>query len=160
MLKANGLNSVIGPTLTVRVQDTYGTYTVAAVQESGGVYSNFNAVMYLLGAGSNMVTTPDAVIGHEFGHVWTLYNLYMTQRNDWTSYLQFRGLVGDTRVDSSYMWSKMEMIAEDYRMVLGSDLAKQEWPTITNYEIPAPSAFPSFRDFFLVTWGGGTSTTP
>src|SRR5206468_2099351 len=47
-LKENGLNSTIGPTLTVFVQDTYASSVTASAQCcTNGHYSGFAAYMYL-----------------------------------------------------------------------------------------------------------------
>ena len=52
-----------------------------------------------------------------------MYHLYMTRQGDWSPWLPARGLAGDSRVDSSYNWSKNEMIADDYRMLFGTAAA-------------------------------------
>jgi hypothetical protein len=165
MLVENGLDSTIGHTLTVKVQDVFASQTTASASASGGVYQNYGAIIYLKGIDSTFAIAPDAVLGHEFGHAWTMYDLFLTQNNDWAAYLSFRGLLGDPRVDSTYNWSKNEMIADDYRLVMGSALAKSEMPGYINTDVPPPSAFPGFRDFFISTWAGGaaaptTSPTP
>ena len=68
-----------------------------------------------------------------------------------TTYLQARGLAGDSRVNSSYMWSTDEMIAEDYRQLLGSPNASAT-PGQSNYQIPLANAVPGLRDFLLNTF--------
>ena len=163
MLRENGLDATVGPTLTVRVQDTYPSQTTTSVQQVGGRYSNFRATIYLKGINSTFANTPDAVIGHELGHAWTLYHLYVDRQQDWSRYLVFRGLTTDPRVDSTYAWSKTEMIADDYRLVLGSALAKTQQPAYINPDVAAPSTIAGFREFFLASWAQSApllTTTP
>lgn len=155
MLKENGLDSTIGPTLTVEVQDQYPSQTSTSASSSGGRISNYKAIIYLQGSSTTFKTKPDYAIGHEFGHAWTLYYLYMAQQNDWSSYLQARGLTNDSRVDSSYNWSKNEMIADDYRLLLGSSKAISETPTHLNTTIPDPREVPGLKTFLQNSW-----TTP
>lgn len=152
MLLENGLDAVIGPTLTVKVQDASPSQTSTSVSKVGGEYQDFQAVMYLKGVDSNFVAMPDAILAHELGHAWSLYHLYMTQAKDWTSYLSFRGILGDPRVDSSYNWSKSEMIADDYRVVMGSARARSQMPGYINADVAHPSTIDGFRDFFVTIW--------
>ena len=161
ILLENGMDSVVGPTLKVRVQDVYASSTSTSVFccTSTGASSNFSATIWLDGRStSNFTSRPDYVIAHELGHAWTLYHLYMDQSADWTSYLSFRGILGEPRLDSAYSWTKREMIADDYRMVMGSALAKAEASYI-NPDVPPPSAFPGFADWFTKTWAMGNIGT-
>jgi cell division septation protein DedD len=155
MLLENGLDGALGPTLTVRVQDTIASQTGSAASTSGGRYVNFQAVIYLKGINSNFSVSPDAILAHELGHAWTLRHLYLTQQNDWSSYLAFRGLVGDSRLDTTYNWSTGEMIADDYRHVMGSDAARAEMPGYINSDIAHPSTIEGFEAWFRETWAGG-----
>jgi hypothetical protein len=154
MLKENGLDSVIGRTLTVKVQDVYPSQAATAASTSNGVYTSFQAVLYLKGVESTFVTQPDAVLAHEFGHVWTLYHLYITHQGDWTSYRNARGLAGDPRVDGSYVWYLPEIIAEDYRLLFGSPAAIAQRPTHMNPDIPEPGDVVGLREFLAGPWAG------
>jgi Big-like domain-containing protein len=156
MLRESGLNSTVGPTLTVKVQDTYSSQTSTSASSSGGRYVSFNATIYLKATSSTTFTAhPDDVVGHEFGHAWTLYHLFMSQQNDWSSYLEARNLSNNSKVDSTYGWSKNEIIADDYRLLFGSEKAISERPTHMNSEIPDPRNVSGLREFLQNTW-----TTP
>jgi hypothetical protein len=161
ILKANALDlSTIGPHLTIKVQDTYSSQCVTSAGTSGGVYASFAATIYLKGINSTFVTQPDAQLSHEYGHAWTLYHLYMTHNGDWSSYINTRWvnstgsvkLANDSRLDSSYVWMKAEIIADDYRLLFGSSAAISQRPTHMNSYIPEPKDQPGLSDFFLNTW--------
>ena len=113
----------IGPKLTIRVQPTYVSSTATGVSEVGGVYSNFQATIYLQAkSGTTFSAYPDNVVAHEYGHAWSMFHLYMTHTGNWRL-LNARGIYGDPRVDSTYNWGKDEMIADDYRLLFGSPAA-------------------------------------
>jgi hypothetical protein len=144
--------SLIGPALTVMVQTAYASQTASSASESNGVYSNFRSIIYLRANGaSNFDFRPDQIIAHEYGHAWTSYHLYVTQRNDWTKYLQARGLLGDSRLDSTYNWSRGEMIADDYRLLFGTPTAQQQAGYI-NSAVVDPRTVSGLRDWFINTW--------
>jgi len=161
ILKANALDlTTIGPFLSIQVQDTYNSQAVTGAVSSGGKYVSFNATIYLKGVNSTFVLTPDAALAHEYGHVWTLYNLYMTHNGDWSSYLNTRwassdgSLLGaDSRLDSSYSWMRTEIIADDYRLLFGSSLATSESPQHLNTVIPDPRNQPGLKTWMLSSWG-------
>jgi hypothetical protein len=154
LLKPNAYQlGLIGPHLTIKVQTTYNTFTTTSAGTSRGVYTSFNATMYL-NASSNslLLTRPDATIAHEYGAVWSMYHLYLTQQGSWTPWLQARGLLGDPRVDSSDVWSKGEMIADDYRMLFGTQSAQNEMDYV-NPDVPDPRTVAGLKDFFVNVWG-------
>ena len=157
MLVENGLDATVGATLTVRVQDTYASQTSGSTSTSGGRYSSYRSVITLKGVDSNFASKPNAILAHELGHAWAMYHLYVTQQGDWGAYLAFRGLTGDPLLDSSYSWSKNELIADDYRLVLGSASAETEMPGYINALAPHPSTFEGFADWFRGVWAGGTA---
>lgn len=152
LLKEAGLDSTMGPHLTVKVQDTYPSQTLTSAGTSGGRYAYFSAVIYLKGVSSTFVNKPNDVVTHEVGHVWSLYHLYLSQQADWSSYLEARGLAGNPKLDSTYNWSKLEIIADDYRLLFGSELAISQRPSHLNWEIPDPREVPGLREFFVGTW--------
>jgi hypothetical protein len=160
MLLENGMDSAVGPKLSVKVQDLYASATTAGASccTSSGGYYNFTTTIWLDGRSTSTFSSrPDYVLGHEFGHAWTLYHLYMDQSADWGSYLTFRGILNDPRVESSYAWSKREMIADDYRLIMGSALAK-----VGNYinpDVPPPATVPGFAEWFRTTWAKGNIGT-
>jgi hypothetical protein len=162
MLKPSALElGTIGPNLTIKVQDTYASQVVTSASSSDGVYTSFSAAMYLKGVDSTFSIQPEATIAHEYGHVWTLYHLYLTENGDWSAYLDARWasgdgsvrLSGDPRLDSSYMWNRKEIIADDYRLLFGSPLAITERPLHMNTDIPQPSTVTGLRSFLLNIWG-------
>jgi hypothetical protein len=154
LLKPNAYElSLIGPSLTVEVQTQYATDTSTGVAEVGGVYQNYKAIIYLQATPSSVFTTrPDYAIAHEYGHAWATYHLYMTHAGDWSSYLNFRGIASDPRLDTSLSWDRSEMIADDYRMLFGTAAAVSEGAYI-NPDVPDPRTVPGLRDFLANTWG-------
>jgi hypothetical protein len=153
--------SLIGPHLTIKVQDQYASQTTTSASSTNGVYTNFAATMYLKGVNSTFATQPDAQLTHEYGHAWTLYHLYMSQNGKWASYLDARWanadgsvrLSGDPRLDSTYKWNRAEIIADDYRLLFGSPLSISEGPLHMNSDIPQPSNVAGLKSFLLNTWG-------
>jgi len=152
--------TLIGPSLTVNVQDTYASQTTTSAVQSGSTFTNFQATIYLKGVNSTFTTKPDAQMGHEYGHAWTRYYLFMRHGGDWSSYLATRWssadgsvtLGADSRTGTSYSWDPSEIIADDYRLLFGSAAAVSESPNSLNTSIVAPSAQPGLRDWFLSTW--------
>jgi len=135
------------------VQTTYNTFTTTSAGTSGGVYTSFNATLYLdARSNSLLLTRPDATIAHEYGAVWSMYHLYLTEQGSWTPWLQARGLLGDPLLDSSDVWSKGEMIADDYRMLFGTPAAQSEMGYV-NPAVPDPRTVSGLRDFFVDVWG-------
>jgi hypothetical protein len=147
MLKENGLDSVVGPSLIVKVQDALASQTTFSAQSSGGRYTGFTVTMYLKGVNSTFASTPDATLGHEFGHAWTLYHLHMSQQGDWSGYLNARGIASDPRLDDTYSWSKGEIIADDYRLLFGSASAIAQRPTHLNRDIADPRDVAGLRTY-------------
>jgi len=153
LLKANALElASIGPRLTVKVQTTYASSNSVSVSQTNGVYSNFRATIYLKAtAGTVFPTRPDDVMAHEYGSVWALYHLYYSHRGDWSLWLSARGILSDPRVDSTFSWSKNEMIADDYRMLFGTAAAQSQAAYI-NPDVADPRTVTGLRDFLLDVW--------
>jgi hypothetical protein len=141
--------ALVGKYLVIEVQTAYQT------GESTGMGSDgYSATLYLNpGASTSFTTAPDALMAHEYGHAWTTYWEYMNPANGgtWDRYLAARGLTGDPRVDSSYNWSAVEMIADDYRRLFGSAAAQSELKYI-NPEVPDSRAVAGLGNFFLSQW--------
>jgi Bacterial Ig domain len=154
LLKPNAYQlALIGPHLTIKVQTTYNTFTTTSAGTTGGVYKSFNATLYLDARSSSLLLTrPDATIAHEYGAVWSMYHLYLTEQGSWTPWLQARGLLGNPLVDSSDVWSKGEMIADDYRMLFGTPAAQSQMGYV-NPAVPDPRAVTGLKDFFVEVWG-------
>jgi len=153
LLKPNAYQlGLVGPHLTVKVQTTSPSSTSASAVKLNGVYSSYKASVYLQAkGGTTFMSHPDAIVAHEYGHAWTLYHLYMSQQGDWTAYLSARGILGDPRLDSTYNWSKNEMIADDYRLLFGTPAA-QDGLAYINPQVPDPRSVPGLRDFLATVW--------
>lgn len=155
--------NTIAPLVNVKVTTSGADDSQADCQLNGSTPESYNATINLLATpGSEFSNWPDYIIGHEYGHVWTLYHLCMTHNQDWSPYLNERWsapngttvLANDSRLNTSYMWSEAEMFAEDYRMLFGTSQAIAETPTEMNWQIPDARTQPGLRDWFLHTWGG------
>jgi Bacterial Ig domain len=154
LLKPNAYQlSLVGPHYTIKVQTQYASSTTTSVSgDATNGYSNYHATTYLSAqAGSNFMLIPDAIIAHEYGHAWSLYHLYMTEGGNWNSYLQARGILGDSRLDTSYMWNRNEMLAEDYRLLFGT-LTAQSGMTQMNYQVPDARQVTGLKDFLASSW--------
>jgi PKD repeat protein len=153
ILKPNAYQlSLIGPTLTIKVSAQWSTTTTTSVTNISGSYSNYKAISYLTANGnSSFSSEPDAILTHEYGHAWSLYHLYITQQGDYTGYLTARGLLGNTQLDSSYMWNKKEILAEDYRLLFGTTLAQNEM-TQMNYLIPDARTVTGLKNYLANNW--------
>lgn len=154
ILKPNASQlNLLGPTLTVQVQTATFSSTASGVSGSPtNGYYNFQAKIALDARPDRVFSSrPDKVIAHEYGHAWTMYHLYLSQRGAWSRYLAARGLSSDPRVESTYTWSKAEMIADDYRLLFGTQKA-QDQAAYLNPDIPDPRTVPGLKDFFVNVW--------
>jgi hypothetical protein len=123
--------------------------TATSVAQVNGQYSGYQASVYI--AYDDWLDNGNTPVAHEYGHAWSLYYAYMVQQDPtMASYLAARGLTGDPRVDSSYAWNRREMIAEDYRQLLGAPSARSA--SQLNAAIPAASAVPGLGDFLQSTF--------
>ncbi len=69
LLLENDLDlDVVGPSLMIKVQDVDLSSTATSASSSGGVYTSFNAIMYLKGVDSSFADKSDAILAHEYGH--------------------------------------------------------------------------------------------
>jgi Bacterial Ig domain len=154
LLKKNAYQlALVGPSLTVKMQTTYASATSTSAVKTNGVYGSYKATMYLQAkSGTAFTSNPDAILAHEYGHAWTLYHLYLSHNGDWTPYLSVRGILGDPRLDSSYGWSKNEMIADDYRLLFGTGAAQDELAYL-NPDVSDPRTVAGLKDFFVNVWG-------
>jgi hypothetical protein len=157
---ASGDFATVAPDLTVKVRDDKPSQTVTSVVSSGGVYFDFDATMVLQGVNSSFASRPDFITAHEYGHAWTYRYAFLAQHDDWGPYLRFRWadaagtvrLATDPRLDTTYSWSRNEIIAEDYRLLFGSTASVAQAPAHMNSAIPEPIDVPNLRAFFLDTW--------
>ena len=143
-------------TVLVRFDASTSSTTSSAVTTGAdGQYDAYAASVSV--AYESWLDSADQTLSHEYGHAWSMYYGYLVQQDPTlTGYLQARGLAGDARVDSSYAWSRREMIAEDYRQLLGSPTAASA-PQM-NRDIPPAAAVPGLRDYLLGTFTGGAAT--
>jgi hypothetical protein len=146
---AAGDLAVIAPNLTIRVQDTYVDSATTTAVGSPGAYTSVRSTLWLKGIDSTFSLLPDAQFAHEYGHAWTMHHLYLAEGGDWAPYLQARGLAGDNRLDTSYRWSRGEIVAEDYRLLFGSPAAVAQRPAHMNADIAAPADVAGLREFLL-----------
>jgi hypothetical protein len=148
------MRGAVGPEaqyVTIRFDFSPTSTTAASWQGSPGTYSNFQAACY-----DNYVSwldQGDVGVGQEYGHAWSIYyDTVVQQEGTFDSYLKARGFSGDPRLGSSEAWNVKELIAEDYRQLLGSPSA-QAAPQM-NREIPSAADVAALREFFA------TFTTP
>jgi hypothetical protein len=146
---AQGLVGAEARFVTIRFDLGPNSSTAAGWQGSPGSYSSYSAICY-----NNYVSWLDGGdqgVSHEYGHAWSLYyDTIVRQEGTLASYLQARGLAGDPRVNSSYVWGARELIAEDYRQLLGS--ANARLASQMNREIPLAADVPGLRDFLATTF--------
>lgn len=152
----------IGPTLRIHVQDSNPSQAGVSATRSGDTYTSVRATITLKGTDSTFASQPDAALAHEFGHVWTMYHLYISQNGSWSAYLGTRWssadgsvrLGADSRLGTSYTWDPGEILADDYRLLFGSAAAVGQRPTHMNRYVADPRNQPGLRDWFLTTWAG------
>lgn len=122
-----------------------------------GTYSGYRAavnVSYL-----SWLDRGDETLSHEYGHAWSLYYAYEVRQDpSMASYLQARGLAGDSRVNSGYAWSVRELIADDYRQLFGSANARSGSPL--NRDIPPAAEVPGLAAFLRDTFTAAAGTAP
>jgi len=144
-----GLVGPEAPRITILFALGSTSATQTSVLNRGGVYED-----YLAGASVSYeawLMNAEQVLAHEYGHAWSWYHAYITQQDaTMRAYLVARGLAGDPRVGSSYVWGVGELIAEDYRQLLGP-VSGREAPQ-ANREIPPAVAIPGLADFLANTF--------
>lgn len=131
-------------------------HTDTSAVGSPGSYSGYTAWIYI-----DLLTYLDELdvpLLHEYGIAWSGYYAYLVQQDDtFTSYLKFRGIYLDPRLDTSRKWDRGELIAEDYRQLFGSSNAKL-WPQ-DNTDIPPAAQVAGLKDFLATTFTGGSAST-
>jgi hypothetical protein len=151
--------SLIGPEAAdTNIRFAYGTanQTVTSTQQSGSTYTAYGATVYVTYA--SWLDTGDTALFHEYGHAWSLYHAYLSQQDPtFGSYLRARGLSGDSRVNSTYVWDPREMIAEDYRQLFGSAHAASV--AQANTDIPPAASVPGLADFLRNTFTTSSTST-
>jgi hypothetical protein len=123
--------------------------TATSVVNRGGVYEDFQATTSM--SFESWLSNRFAIVGHEYGHAWSWYHAYMTQGDPtMAAYLTARGLSGDPRVGSTYAWGTPEMIAEDYRQLLGPVEGRAQ--AQANRDIPPAADVPGLANFLAHTF--------
>jgi hypothetical protein len=136
-------------TVLVRLALGSTSATATSVVNRGGVYEDFQATVSV--SFESWLSNRSAIIGHEYGHAWSWYHAYMTQGDPtMAAYLTARGLSGDPRVGSSYAWGTGELIAEDYRQLLGPAAGRAQ--AQANSEVPPAADVPGLADFLARTF--------
>ena len=136
-------------TVVVRFAYSGSSTTSTSSMLSGGQYSNYHATSYVTFL--SWLDGGDITLSHEYGHAWTLYYATIVQQDmTLASYIEARGLTGDSRLGSTYAWSARELIAEDYRQLFGSPTARVA--PQTNRDLAAAADVPGLRDFFQTTF--------
>lgn len=152
------LRGAIGPEAahtTIRFDLSSSGMTNTSIRSNGTSYDAFTALVHV-----DLVSwldSGDKVLSHEYGHAWSLYRAYLVQQDpSMQTYLEARGLSADPRVNSGYAWHTDEMIAEDYRQLLGSASAAAH--PQTNLSIPPAAAVPGLKEFLLGAFSTGSGT--
>jgi hypothetical protein len=107
-----------------------------------------------------------ASLSHEYGHAWSMYQTLIAQQDDTlAAYLAARGLAGDPRLGSDVYWQPRELVAEDYRQLLGPAAGRARPQANSQLasaaEVPGLAAW--LRDVFptpVTATGGGASSPP
>lgn len=148
------LEGIVGPNLTVSVDAGPSATPTAAKADHLGNYYWFHADIHLDGdPDATFTLKPEYTAAHEYGHAWSLYHFYITQNGNWQPWLDFRFPGGEPRLDTSYVWGRREIIADDYRMLFGSSLAISQAGYI-NGDITDPREVPGYKDWFQTVWAG------
>jgi chitodextrinase len=142
--KGNLIGAELGST-TIRMG--IGAYTATGSSygsNTNGTYINYAAINTI--TWQTWLVAGENALFHEHGHVWAGYFSTMVQSDPkLNEYLKIRGLTGDLRVDSSYGWSRHELIAEDYRQLFGSPDGRKGGQA--NGELPPAKDVPGLEDY-------------
>jgi hypothetical protein len=153
VLLANGLQAHVR-LATVNVRDNGLTYATVGSDCVNSVCSPAAASIEV--DIDDYTAHPNLIVGHEYGHVWDNHHRWSYWEGSFDSYLQARGLLGDSRLGSSKCWRPEELIADDYRQLFG---APETTPGVVvvqcNRYIPTPDQVPGLRDFLALTWTAG-----
>lgn len=132
------------PFTTVRFDWGPSSTTSTSVSQTNGVYSGFRAISYV--TYDSWLDTGDLTLAHEYGHAWGSFYAYMVEQDATLySYRQARGLWGNPNLNTSTMWSQWEILADDYRQLLGPPDARSAQQM--NTDIPRASQVPALGDF-------------
>jgi hypothetical protein len=134
--------------VTIRFDYAQAGLTSSLAFQVNGVYTDYRSTSDVTWASW---LRGDGELFHEYGHSWSMYYAYMVQQDSTlTAYLKARGLYGDPRIGSSYAWRPGEMIAEDYRQLLGTASAQADQQM--NRDIPLAKDVPGLESFLSSTF--------
>lgn len=137
---------------------------------SSTVVSNPDGTVQSFSTGCNVtylrwLDSGDPVLFHEYGHAWSAYYAHVVQRDpELLGYLAARGIdPSDPRLGTSHAWSRLEMIAEDYRQLFGSPTARLRGQE--NGDVPPAADVPGLAEYLSTTFmtpppSGSMDTTP
>jgi hypothetical protein len=149
-----GSHGAEAPYVRVLFDASGSSTTSSSASNVNGRWSDYSSSVYV--AWTSWLDEGDRVLSHEYGHAWSLYYAYIVQQDpSLAGYLSARGLSGDPRLGSSYEWSPREMIAEDYRQLLGSATAAAA--PQANADIPAAASVPGLASYLRSTFTGAAS---
>jgi hypothetical protein len=143
--------------VTVRFDwNTGSSSTTTSVNYSNGMYSGYAAISYV--TYDSWLDTGDATLAHEYGHAWGSYYAYMVQQDPTLqAYLTARGLWGNPNLNSSLSWNQWELLADDYRQLLGPPDARSYTPM--NGSIPAAAQVSGLGNFLANVFTQGAPPT-
>jgi hypothetical protein len=132
------------PFTTVRFDWVSTSTTTTSVSQTNGVYSNYRAISYV--AYDSWLDSGALTLSHEYGHAWGSYYAYIVQQDPTLhSYLLARALSGNASLNTSTMWSQWEILADDYRQLLGPPDARSAQQM--NTDIALASQVPGLGTF-------------
>ena len=148
---ATGTLGAEAPSVTVRF-DLSGTSTTStSIGATLGRYDRFAAISSV--SWLSWLDGGPTTLAHEYGHAWGMYRAYLVQQDPTlSSYLAARGLTDDPRLDTSYAWGRDELLAEDYRQLLGPPAARTT--PQANTDLPPAAAVAGLRDHLLGAFSG------
>lgn len=152
-----GWVGIEAPSVTLYFDIGAYSSTSTSVAEVDGHFSGYSAAVFV--TYESFLTDAGMTLGHEYGHAWSLYHAYMTHGDpSLAGYLNARGLAGDPRVDSGYLWNRRELIAEDYRQLLGPPGGRDA--AQANHELPAAADVVGLREYLAGAFVSGSEPPP
>ena len=141
MLVENGLDSTLGDGLIVRVQSAFPPTRVTT--EPGATPRS--TIWLDAWPRSDFAAQPDRTVAHMVGRLWIARYLD-GERGFWDDYLRLRGLRDDPRLDTSTEWDPVTILADDYRLLFGSELAVAQHPAHMNGALDDPRNVEGMRE--------------
>lgn len=142
-------------TTVVRFDLSSSSTTSASIGATAGRYDRCAASVYV--SWLSWLDGGPQTLSHEYGHAWGLYRAYLLQQDPKLSdYLAVRGLAADDpRLDTNHAWGRDELLAEDYRQLLGPPAARTA--SQMNKDLPLASAVPGLREYLVGAFSTSTS---